>query len=132
MREVVADKDVVARRLLAKLYPDVKRILAGQVVGESVGIADVGSGEFRLVFDDGAAVLDQPAPGGFNTVHGHFEHRPQRRSLLNEQVDAPAVKADHLRFLARDLEAEMVDVEGRCLLGVRRLNQNVAAESVCH
>jgi hypothetical protein len=42
------------------------------------------------------------------------------------------MKADHLRFFAGDLKAEMLDIKGSRLLGVGRLNENVCAEGVCH
>src|SRR5271157_507470 len=106
--------------------------LAGQVVDQAVGVLDVASREVRLVLDDDTAVPQEAEPGGFDTVDRDFQDRSQGRAPLDEQVDARAVKADHLGVFAGDFEAEMVDIEGSRLLRVWGLDEDVGAKGVCH
>src|ERR1035438_4249422 len=106
--------------------------LACQVIDQAKGIFDIASGEFRLVLDDFAAPCHEPLFGGFDAVHGDLKDWTKHRAALNEEVDVPAMQADHLRVFAGDLEPELLDVERRGGGWVRRLNEYVCAEGVCH
>ncbi len=43
-----------------------------------------------------------------------------------------AMKTDHVRFFAGDLESELFNVKGCRFLRILRLNQNVRTKAVCH
>jgi hypothetical protein len=77
-------------------------------------------------------LLHQPESGFFNTFDGDFKHRSQCRASLDEQVDVLPVQTDHVRQFFGYPEAELLDVERRCALGVFRLNENIRAKAVCH
>ena len=51
---------------------------------------------------------------------------------IRDRVDALAVEADHVGLFAGDLESEVLDVEIRRPLDVRRLNQDVCTKAVRH
>jgi hypothetical protein len=107
-------------------------LLACEVVNQTEGVSYVTSGKIRLILNDLAAVADEPGPSPFYAVHGYFENWSQCRTFFDEQTNIMTMKTDHVRFLVVDLESEMLDVEKRSLLWIRRLNQNVFAETVCH
>src|SRR5271167_3880793 len=106
--------------------------LAGQVIDQAERSFDVASGKIGFVFDDFATSLEKSEPGLRNIIYRHFEDWAERGTLLDEEIDVRAAKADHVRLLAGDLEAEGLDVERRGLFRFRRLNQNICAEAVCH
>jgi hypothetical protein len=95
-------------------------------------ILDVASRKIRLVLDDLATIPDEAAAGFFDIGDGNCEHRPERRTALDEQVDVRAVEADHVGRFVGDGEPELFDVEGGRVVWIFHLNQNIGAKLVCH
>jgi hypothetical protein len=58
--------------------------LARQVVNQTERIFDVTSRKIRLILDDLATTPRQPVLGFFDIIDSNFQHRPERRTALDE------------------------------------------------
>jgi len=74
-----------------------------KVVNQAERILDVAARKIRLILDYGATAVYQPNPGFFDVWDGHLQHRAERRTALNKQVDVLAMQVDQVGRLAGDL-----------------------------
>jgi hypothetical protein len=88
-------------------------LLRCYVVDQAEGVADVGSGKLRLIFDDFTSGFNKAALRFIDVSNGDFKYRAQRWAGLDEQVDVLAVQADHPRVLVGDGEASQALDEGQ-------------------
>jgi hypothetical protein len=106
--------------------------MAGDVIDKAVAVANIAARKVRLILDHGASLGQEAKFGSLHAVYCYLEDRAERRALLDEEGDVFAVEADYAGLFAGNFETEVFHIEGRGAFRIRRLDQDVATESVGH